>query len=198
MKMTRGWSVKAVLVCLGIVAVVVAAMVARAGAASAQASTGPYHAQDVVDHYLSILDAGMASGTCDFSALSTVYADNGTLSLTGGPFASSGGPPPFANLATLPGATRVAGDVLQFQGLTNIEGFYAAFCGDFGHVLPPGFYPGWVQDSGFLLSPNVLDSYEHFNLYKPNGNLAGPGGRCMHVFTIGGDKITSLNWSVYA
>ena len=50
-----------------------------------------HHAQDIVDKYLGILNNGMKSGSCDFSALSTVYTSDATVTATGGPF-SPGGP----------------------------------------------------------------------------------------------------------
>lgn len=178
-----------------VVLVLVAALVFAGGivagvrSASAQsgqsADPGPHHAQDVVDNYLGILNNGM-SGTgvtqCDFSALSTVYATDARLTLTGGPF-GPGGPPFFG--------TRGSLDELQYHGVTNIIGFYTTFCNFLNGPHGPG-YGQWTQDAGYLLSPNVLDSYEHVTLSR-----APQVGRCMHVFTISGDKIVSLDWSVY-
>jgi hypothetical protein len=153
---------------------------ASAGTAAGQSQAAdPQHAQRIVDQYLGILNSGMTGG-CDFSALSSVYAPDATLTLTGGPFAP-GGPPIFGSHGSL--------DELRYQGLTAITGFYTTFC----HFLSGG--PGvgqWTQDAGFLLSPNVLNSYEHVTLAK-----SPKVGRCMHVFTISGDRIASLDWAVY-
>jgi hypothetical protein len=151
---------------------------AHTGTAAAQTSDiGPSHAQMIVNQYLGILNAGMASGTCDFSALSTVYAPDATVRATGGPFAPGG---PFG-----PGG---AFGQQQFDGLTAITGFYTKLC----HLVSGRGVAAWTQDSAILLSPNVLDSYEHVSF---NGVLSG---RCEHVFTISGDKLASLDWTVYA
>jgi hypothetical protein len=160
-------------------ALLAAAVVAtHIGHVAAQAAdTGPTHAQTIVDEYLGLLNAGMASGTCDFSALSTVYASDATVRATGGPFAPGG---PFG-----PGG---AFGQQEFDGISAITGFYTKLC----HIVSHVGVAQWTQDAGFLLSPNVLDSYEHVSF---NGVLSG---RCEHVFTISGDRITSLDWSVYA
>jgi hypothetical protein len=157
-------------------------VVAGVGAASAQSKdTGPYHAQDIVNTYLGILDAGMASGSCDFSALSTVYAPDARLTLTGGVFA------PGAPAAFLPGGSF---DEQQYRGIDAIIGFYTHFCGFFAHT--PLGVAHWTQDAAYLLSPNVLNSYERVTF-----SASPKVGRCMHVFTISSDKIASLDWSVY-
>jgi hypothetical protein len=51
--------------------------------------------------------------------------------------------------------------------------------------------PAWSQDAGFLLNPTVLNSYEHVS---DSGHIIG---RCMHAFTVRGNQIVSLDWSVY-
>lgn len=150
---------------------------ARTAAAQPQAQVSPHHAQDVVDKYLSILDNGMKSGSCDFSALSTIYTPDATVIATGGPFSPGG---PF-------GSGGAFGEQ-QFHGITAVTSFYTKLC----HIASKNGVAQWTQDSGFLLSPNVLNSYEHVSF---SDQLAG---RCMHVFTISGDRISSLDWSVYA
>jgi hypothetical protein len=174
---------------LGLMAAVLIAVgaAAGAGAVSAQSQdTSPHHAQAIVDEYLGILNAGMASGTCDFSALSTVYASDATLTLAGGPF-SPGGPAAFV-------PSGPAGEQ-QYQGIDAITGFYTHFCGFLTGPHGPG-YGEWTQDEAHLLAPNVLNSYEHVRLSRVPP--AAPPGRCVHAFTISGDKIASLDWSVYA
>ena len=136
-----------------------------------------HHAQDIVDKYLGILNNGMKSGSCDFSALSTVYTSDATVTATGGPFSPGG---PFGSGGTF--------NEQQFHGITEVTGFYVTLC----HVVSHQGVAQWTQDAGYLLSPNVLNSYEHVSF---SGQTAG---RCMHVFTISGDKIASLNWSIYA
>jgi hypothetical protein len=163
------------LVTISLVAVLVVTHVGRATAQAAD--TGPSHAQTIVNEYLSILNTGMASGTCDFSALSTVYAPDAVVRATGGPFSPGG---PFG-----PGG---AYGQQEFDGLEAITGFYTKLC----HIVSGRGVAQWTQDVGFLLSPNVLDSYEHVSF---DGVL---GGRCEHVFTISGDHLASLDWSVYA
>jgi hypothetical protein len=150
---------------------------ARTVAAQPQTQASPHHAQDVVDKYLGILNAGMKSGSCDFSTLSTIYTPDATVIATGGPFSPGG---PF-------GAGGALGEQ-QFHGITAVIGFYTKLC----HVVSHNGVAQWTQDAGFLLSPNVLNSYEHVSF---SGQTAG---RCMHVFTISGDRISSLNWSIYA
>lgn len=176
------------LLTLALLAGVAAFAVGRANVA--HADPNPQHAQDIVNTYLGILNGGMsgASGNkCDFSALSTVYADDATLTLTGGPF-TSGFPPQFSNLGTPDPAYKG----LQFQGITNVIGFYTTFCHDFGPA-----HPGWTPELTEPLTSNVVDSYEQLSIYAPNGNVVQTG-YCEHVFTIKGDRIESLNWSVYA
>lgn len=169
----------AVLVVVALVAGVVIGMAyqARTVSAQPQAQVSPHHAQTIVDKYLGILNAGMKSGTCDFSALSSVYTPNAAVRLTGGPFAPGG---PFG-----PGGSF---GEQQFHGMAAITSFYVKLC----HVVSQKGVAQWKQDAGYLLSPNVLNSYEEVD-------FAGQvGGRCMHVFTISGDHIASLDWSVYA
>ena len=138
-----------------------------------------HHAQQIVDTYLHILDTGMSTAQCDFSQMSTIYAPDARITATGGPFAPNG---PF-------GSGGAFGEQ-QFQGIQAITGFYTKLC----HILygKLGGAPSWTQDAGFLLSPNVLNSYEHVSV---SNQLVG---RCMHVFTISGDRLASLDWSVYA
>lgn len=150
---------------------------ARTAAAQPQAQVSPHHAQDVVDKYLSILNSGMKSGSCDFSALSTVYTPDATVIATGGPFSPGG---PF-------GSGGAFGEQ-QFHGITAVTGFYTKLC----HIVSKNGVAQRTQDAGILLLPNVLNSYEHVSF---SDQLAG---RCMHVFTISGDRISSLDWSVYA
>lgn len=169
---------------LGLMAALLIAVGTVAGirAASAQSTdTGPYHAQSIVNHYLGILDSGMAGGSCDFSALSTVYAPDATLRLTGGIFAP-GGPADF-----VPSGAYAQ---QKYDGIDAIIGFYAHFCTFLSHT--PLGVAQWAQDAGILLAPNVLLSYEHVTF-----SHSSQTGRCAHAFTIQGDKIASLDWSVY-
>jgi hypothetical protein len=168
-----------VLVVVALIAGVVigVAYQARTVAAQPQAQASPHHAQDIVDKYLDILNAGMKSGSCDFSALSSVYTPDATVTLTGGPFAPGG---PFG-----PGGSF---GEQQFHGIAAVTGLYVKLC----HVVSQKGVAQWTQDAGFLLSPNVLNSYEHISV---SGQLTG---RCLHVFTISGNHIASLDWSVYA
>jgi hypothetical protein len=136
----------------------------------------PTHAQAIVNKYLAILNAGMASGTCDFSALTTVYAPNAIVRATSGPFSPGG---PFG-----PGGSL---GQQEFDGVNAIIGFYTELC----HIVSGEGVAQWTQDAAFLLSPTVLDSYEHASF---NGVV---GGHCEHVFTISGNRIVSLDWSVY-
>ncbi len=160
---------------LGAVAAVLVAVVVVAGAGTASASPSvpsPRHAQTIVNHYLGILNKGMKSSSCDFSALSWVYTSDARLTLTGGPFVPSG----------------TFGEQ-QVDGIHSIIGFYTNFCRNLkqhvGNVQ-------WTQDAAFLLAPNVLNSYEHTSV---SGTFLG---RCMHVFTIRGNRISSLDWTVYS
>jgi hypothetical protein len=165
-------------IALAIVALASGSLNAFAKSANSQ-TTGPAHSQEVVDRYLGILNDGMANPTCDFSQLSTIYASNATVTLTGGPFAPGG---PFG-----PGNAFGA---QQYHGIQAITGAFTKLC----HILysKNAGAPSWTQDQGYLLSPNVLNSYEHVSL---GGHMVG---RCMHVFTVNGDHIQSLDWSVYA
>ncbi len=148
-----------------------------ASAQAAQTQTLPLHAQTVVNHYLEMLNAGMKSSTCEFSALATIYTPDARLTATGGPFSPGG---PFG-----PGGSF---GEQQVQGIAAIEGFYTKLC----HVVSHLGVAQWTQDAGFLLSPTVLNSYEHVSF------SGQPAGRCMHVFTISGNRIASLDWTVYA
>jgi hypothetical protein len=164
-----------------IVLVAVAAFaggMATAQARAAQATPAPGHAQQVVNRYLTILNAGMSTPACDFSGMATVYAPNARVNASAGPFAPGG---PF-------GSGNAYG-AQEFDGIQAITGFYTKLC----HVLhTKGLAsPAWTQDKGFSLAPMVLNSYEHVS---SGGNLVG---RCMHVFTVVGDQITSLDWVVY-
>lgn len=170
-------SLFAVLVVVALAAGVFIGMAYQARTVSAQPQVSPHHAQTIVDRYLNILNTGMKSGTCDFSALSTVYTPDATVTLTGGPFAPGG---PFG-----PGGSF---GEQQFHGIAAVTGFYVKLC----HIVSQKGVAQWTQDAGFLLSPNVLNSYEHISV---SGQLTG---RCMHVFTISGNHIASLDWSVYA
>ncbi len=179
MRMNLGRSFKVVLLSLVAALLVAMGVAAGVGAVSAQSKdTGPYHAQNIVDTYLGILNSGMASGSCDFSALSEVYASDARLTLTGGPF-SPGGPAAFE-------PSGAFGEQ-QYQGIDAITGFYTRFCGFVSHMG----VAQWTQDGAQLLAPNVLNSYEHASF---SGH---PAGRCMHVFAISGDKIASLDWTIY-
>lgn len=151
----------------------------RAAAHGDGQASGPNHAQHIVTKYLGILDSGMSTSQCDFSQMSAIYAPDATVTVSGGPFSPGG---PF-------GAGNAFG-AQQFHGIQAIIGFYTKTC----HVLysKNAGAPSWTQDAGFLLSPNVLNSYEHVTL---GGHFTG---RCMHVFTVSGDRITRLDWSVYA
>jgi hypothetical protein len=153
--------------------------VSASAKAAANGDPGPKHAQEVVSHYLSVLDADMANPSCNMSNLSTVYTSDASLRLTGGPFAPGG---PFG-----PGNSYGA---QSFQGVPAITGTYTKLC----HAIwsQQAGAPSWTQDAGVLLSPQVLNSYEHISV---GGHLTG---RCMHIFTISGDRISSLDWSVYA
>ena len=150
---------------------------ARTASAQPQALVSPHHAQDVVNKYLDILNSGMKSGSCDFSTLSTIYTPDATVIATGGPFSPGG---PFG-----PGGSF---GEQQFHGIAAVTGFYTKLC----HIVSKNGVAQWTQDAGILLSPNVLNSYEHVSF---SDQLAG---RCMHVFTVSGDRISSLNWSIYA
>src|SRR5215469_1302859 len=139
-----------------ILVTVFAATHARPAAAQAT-DTGPTHAQTIVNAYLNILNSGMQSGktrgSCtlsDFSALATVYAPDATVRATAGPFTPGG---PFG-----PGGTY---GQQEFDGLAAITGFYTKLC----NIVVSHFAGAqWHQDVAFLLSPNVLNSYEHVNL----------------------------------
>jgi hypothetical protein len=158
----------------------VAGIVTNSMTASAQAQqSDSRHAQQVVDTYLRVLDTGMSTSQCDFSQLSTIYTDDARVTLTGGPFAPGGPLGPGGSVGEQ-----------QFAGISAITGFYTKLC----HILygKNAGTPSWTQDEAFLLSPNVLNSYEHLSF---SGHLAG---RCMHVFTISGNRISSLDWAVYA
>jgi hypothetical protein len=175
----RGLLILVVVIALavGVVAGMTYQTRAAAASSSATAQVDPHHAQTVVDKFLGILNAGMSSGSCDFSALSSVYAPDATVIATGGPFAPGG---PFG-----PGG---AFGEQQFHGIAAITGFYTKLC----HIVSQRGVAKWTQDAGYLLSPNVLNSYEDVSF---SGTI---GGRCMHAFTISGDRIASLNWSIYA
>ncbi|HEU0028734.1 MAG TPA: hypothetical protein VFQ25_16635 [Ktedonobacterales bacterium] len=151
---------------------------ATAQAKAAQATPSAGHAQQVVNRYLTILNTGMSTPACDFSGMATIYAPNARVNAAAGPFAPNG---PFG-----PGN---AYGTQEFNGIQAITGFYTKLC----HVLyTKGLLsPSWTQDAGFALSPTVLNSYERVS---SGGNLVG---RCMHVFTVSGDQITSLDWVVY-
>jgi hypothetical protein len=136
-----------------------------------------HHAQDIVDVYLQRFNAGMSSGTCDFSALSSVFTADATVIAAGGPFAPGGPFGPGGSLAEQ-----------RFTSTSGILAFYAKLCGIVSHKG----VAQWAQDAGYLLSPNVLNSYEHVEI---GGHVIG---HCMHVFTISGDHIARLDWSVYA
>lgn len=163
--------------------VVVAALIAGGvfinnARAAGKAAAAPPVAQAVVDKYLGILDTGMSTSACDFSGMASVYDADARLTVSGGPFAPGG---PF-------GAGNAFG-AQQFDGIQAITGFYTKLC----HVLhTKGLQsPAWTQDAGFLLSPTVLNSYEHVS---SGGHTIG---RCMHVFVVRGQRIVSLDWSVY-
>jgi hypothetical protein len=166
-----------------VILVAVAAFMGGMATGSAHASAqnqapGPEHAQQIINTYLTILDTGMSTPQCDFSKMATIYAANARVTLSGGPFAPGG---PFGQGNSY-GAQ-------EFDGAQAITGMYVKFC----HVLYTklGTGPQWTQSAAFLLAPNVLNSYE---AVSANGHVIG---RCMHVFTISGDRITSLDWAVY-
>ncbi len=182
MRSNRRTALTGILVALVAITAFVAGMATSSAQALAQASTHSQtpapHTQQVVNTYLQILDMGMSTSQCDFSGMATIYAPNARVTASGGPFAPSG---PF-------GAGNSFG-VQEFQGIQAVTGFYTKLC----HLLynNGAVSPGWSQDAGFLLSPTVLNSFEHLSI---GGHVAG---RCMHVFTVSGDRITSLDWSVY-
>ena len=179
MSSTTRRSLFVVLVVVALVAGIFVGMAYQARTVSAQpvAQVSPHHAQTIVDKYLGILNAGMKSGTCDFSALISVYTPDATVTLTGGPFTPGG---PFG-----PGGSF---GEQQYHGIAAVTGFYVKLC----HVVSQNGVAQWKQDAGYLLSPNVLNSYEEVDFSGQTG------GRCMHVFTISGDHIASLDWSIYA
>lgn len=168
------------LVILVVIAAFVAGMFTNLARAAAQSQTSdePQHAQQIVSTYLNILNTGMSTPQCDFSKMATIYAPNARLTVSGGPFAPGG---PF-------GSGNSYG-VQEFQGIQAITGFYVKFCHVLYNKLSAG--PQWTQTAAFLLAPNVLNSYEAVHV---SGNLTG---RCMHVFTVSGNRITSLDWAVY-
>ncbi len=178
MRSQRRALLMAVLVFRVAVAAFIGGMATAAAKSQAQAAPTAGHAQQVVNRYLTILNTGMSTPACDFSARATVYAPNARVNASAGPFAPGG---PFG-----PGN---AYGVQEFDGIQAITGFYTKLC----HVLyaKGAVTPAWTQDQGFALSPTVLNSYEHVSF---GGHLVG---RCMHVFAVSGEQITSLDWVVY-
>jgi SnoaL-like protein len=96
---------------------------------AAYASDG-HGAQRVVNKYFGILNAGMASTDGDFSALATVYEDDGVLT-----------------------QSNPAGVTKVFQGLDEVKGFYVGLWHVFQGIQ-------WSQDHIRNLSPDVVLSYE--------------------------------------
>jgi hypothetical protein len=108
---------------------VVGALVALAACGSVAQAKGDPKATDVVESYLKIFNAGMLSG--DFSALSTVYADDATLTLS-----------------SPKGVTTVV------HGLADIITFEQGF-----QKKVPGYQ--WTVESMRSLASNVVLVYQH-------------------------------------
>lgn len=169
------------LVGLVVIALVVSVLLGiRPTSAEGQSqASDQHHAERVVSTYLSALDNAMASPSCDMSSLASKFTPNATVTLTGGPFAPGG---PF-------GAGNAFG-AQQVHGTQAIIGMYTKIC----HILysKNAGAPSWTQDQGYQLAASVINSYERISL---GGHLVG---RCMHVFVVDGNRIASLDWSVYA
>lgn len=114
-----------------LVVLLLGGLAACGGPANAQPSTtaAPPSATSVVTRYLQLFNAGMRSG--DFSALSSVYAPDATLTQS-----------------TPKGVTTVV------HGLAKIISFYQGF-----QKKLPGYQ--WTVESMRILAPNVVLAYQH-------------------------------------
>lgn len=121
----------------------------------------------VVEHYFTILNAGMISG--NFDALHQVDAPDATL------FKSNPGS----------GTTHI------YTGIDNIIAWYQVF-----QSAHPGLQfaeeeTNEIPQPRRVLAPHVVLSYED----APAG-AANPGD-CMHVFTLKGGMIQTLDWVTF-
>jgi hypothetical protein len=146
---------------LGLGVVVLLSLLSGCGGVAQAQSNAPADPPDtqVVTTYFQILNAGMLSG--DFTALSTVYAPDATLT-----------------------QSSPTGKQVVATGLTEITNWYTAF-----QQAHPGIQ--FAQDRMRTLAPHVVLSYEH-----APASWAIPG-RCMHLFTLKGGLIQSLDWATY-
>jgi hypothetical protein len=146
---------------LGLGFVVLLGLLSGCGAQASAAAHTPADPPDtqVVTTYFQILNAGMLSG--DFTALSTVYAPDATLT-----------------------QSSPTGKQVVATGLSEITNWYTAF-----QQAHPGIQ--FAQDRMRTLAPHVVLSYEH-----APANWPIPG-RCMHLFTLKGGLIESLDWATY-
>lgn len=121
----------------------------------------------VVENYFWIFNAGLKSG--DFSALSTVYAPDATLTQTNS-----------KNVVTI------------VHGASNIIAWYTKAYG----VGTPAHGTKFVPDPRYppmrSLAPHVVLSYEYA---LPIG--FSQAGYCSHLFTLKGGMFETVNWVTY-
>lgn len=168
LRQRRTWST---IVGLGLFAVIlVGALSAYRLQARAAGNSPPQYEegdQAVVEKYFQIFNAGLLSG--DFSALATVYAPDATL------FQSNS-----KNVATI------------INGASDIIAWYTKTFG----LGTPGHGSQFVPDPRYpplrALAPHVIVTYEY--ALPPGFSQAG---YCMHVFTLKGGWIESVNWATY-
>lgn len=140
----------------------------QARAASDPQDGGPDQA--VVEHYFQILNAGMASSDSN-TALQVFQALDQV----------------YAPDATLNQSTPT-GHTNTFHGIDAIITWYVAF---------QGMHPGlqFTQDPDHPLrnlAPHVVITYE--SALPPHFSVPG---RCMHVFTLKGGMIETLDWATF-
>jgi hypothetical protein len=123
--------------------------------------------QAVVDTYFQIFNAGLLSG--DFSALATVYAPDATLVQTNS-----------KNVVTIK------------QGVSDIVAWYTATFGRGTPAHGAQFVPDPRYPPLSSLAPHVVLTHEY--ALPPGFSQAG---YCMHVFTLKGGWIYTVNWVTY-
>lgn len=126
--------------------------------------------------------AGHSASGADATSVAAAYFRDMNAGMQSGDFAALAND--FAPNATF---TRSAptGKTSVYHGVAAITAYFQALAKQL-----PGYQ--WTTDSMRALAPTVALAYEHAG--SPPQKVAG---RCIHVFTVQGGKISSYDWAVF-